>query len=357
MDYQIKKFSELTEELKEIWFHIEKESNHTCFNSLVWIENYIFSYKDYVKNSQLKIFVVFFQNKPICIFPFEIIKRFKINILQWACDIKSDFNAPLIIKNFNFDEKTFKNIWSEILKKVPEADIVYLKKQINYLDLPNPFVSFLKNSKEGNIQQINLPKKWDTYTDKYIKKKFYLDFLRTKRLIKKKGKIEFLIAKNTKEKYVFLETLIKQKKEKLIKNKSNSISEKDLNFDKNFEIFKKKQYDTQVSAIKLNGEFVALHWGIVFEKYFYYLLPSMKNNDIKKLSPGKLLLSLLVRWSISKKISTFDFGLGEENYKKNWSNKTMTISNHLKLRKLRGIFIFIILKIREKIKLKKFRHK
>lgn len=353
MDYQIKKFSELNDELKSVWLNIEKDSNHTCFNSLAWIENYILSYKEYIESSELKIFVIFIKNRPVCIFPFEIIKRFKINILQWACDMKSDFNAPLITRNFNFDEKMFTNVWEQILKMLPEVDIIYLKKQINFLDSKNPFISFLKNVKEGNIQQINLPKKWDNYTNTYLKKKFYLDLLRTKRLIKKNKKVEFLIAKNTEEKYFFLEKLIKQKKEKLIKNKTIPLDEKDLNFYKNFEKFKNKQYSTQVSAIKLNGEFVAMHWGLVSKNYFYYLLPSMKDSDVKKLSPGKLLLSLLIRWSISKKINLFDFGLGEESYKKNWSNKTLKISNHLKLKKFRGIIFYTILKIREKIKLRK----
>ena len=36
-------FPQLDDELKEIWFRIEKDSYHTCFNSLAWVENYILS--------------------------------------------------------------------------------------------------------------------------------------------------------------------------------------------------------------------------------------------------------------------------------------------------------------------------
>ena len=48
----------------------------------------------------------------LCIssFSWEIIRRFKINILQWLCDLKADFNAPLQKKNFSFDKESFKNI-------------------------------------------------------------------------------------------------------------------------------------------------------------------------------------------------------------------------------------------------------
>jgi CelD/BcsL family acetyltransferase involved in cellulose biosynthesis len=100
-----------------------------------------------------------------------------------------------------------------------------------------------------------------------------------------------------------------------------------------------------VTAIKLNGEFIAMHWGIFAKNYYYYLLPSMKEGRFKRFSPGKLLLSILVRWAISKKIDFFDFGLGEESYKKKWSNKKENIYSYIRLNKLKGIFYYITIKI------------
>ena len=77
----------------------------------------------------------------------------------------------------------------------------------------------------------------------------------------------------------------------------------------------------------------------------------MPDGDIKKFAPGKLLLSLLIRWSIAKKLQFFDFGLGEETYKKNWSNQKSNIYNHISLKSLKGIFYYIILKARQIVKL------
>ena len=354
MNYEIKLFSKFNEELKKNWMILEKNSHHTCFNSLVWVQNYLSSYRDKKNLIELKIFVLFYKNEPVCIFPFEIIKKYKIKILQWACDLNSDYNAPVQKKNFSFQKEAFEEIWNKIVKMIPEVDIIYLKKQINYFENEdNPFINFLKNSEEGSIYQILLPKEWQSYTNKILKKKFYLDLMRTKRLIKKQGKVEFIIAKNSQEKRDFLDILINQKKESLVKGNNESFSEKDLNFYKNFEKYEYKHYNTQVSAIKLNGEFIAMHWGIVNQNYYYYLIPSMKEESFKKFSPGKLLLSLLIRWSISKRIKIFDFGLGEELYKSKWSNKKKNIYNYIKLKNLKGIFFYIILKIRQSIKKKK----
>jgi len=351
MDYKIKLYSQLDEQLKKVWHNVEKNSHHTCFNSLAWIESYETSYQKDKSRSKLKIFIIFFKNEPICVLPFEVIKKFNTNVLQWACDLKSDFNAPVIKKNFNFQKKAFEEIWKKILKMIPEADLIYLKNQINFFEvLNNPFVNYLNNSKEGVVYQIQLPSKWSQYTDKILKRKFYMDLMRTKRLIKKHGKVEFVIAKSKKEKTIFLNKLIKQKSKKLEKAKKNSLNEEDLNFYKNLEMFENKQYITQVSGLKLNGEFIAMHWGVFNKQYYYYLLPSMKEDNVKQFSPGKLLLYLLIRWSISKKLKFFDFGLGEEIYKKKWSNKIVNTYNYIRIKKLKGVFFYLFLKCIQIIK-------
>jgi len=348
MSYKIKLFKEINEELKESWARVEKNSLNNCFSSFSWIANYVLSYKELRKNSKLRIFIIYFKSEPVCILPFEIVKKFKTNILYWACDSKSDFHAPLRKKNFNFERKAFKEIWNKILCSMPDIDIIYLKKQLNFSDNPNnPFISFLKNSKESTIHQINLPKKWKDYTDKILKNKFYKDLLRTKKLLKKFGKVEFIIAKKTKEKFDLIEQLIEQKKNSLEKKNIRSISNQDLNFYKNFEKYEGKEYFTQVSALKLNGRFIAIHWGVITKNRYYYLLPSMIEGEVKKFSPGKLLLSLLIRRAISKKIEIFDFGLGDETYKKKWSNKSENIYNHIELKKIKGLFFYILIQAKQ----------
>ena len=62
MNYEIKLFSKFNEELKKNWMILEKNSHHTCFNSLVWVQNYLSSYRDKKNLIELKIFVLFYKN-------------------------------------------------------------------------------------------------------------------------------------------------------------------------------------------------------------------------------------------------------------------------------------------------------
>ena len=137
-------YSRICDELKINWLLIENNSQNSCFNTLSWIENY---FSTCVENdSKIRIFVIFSDQKPICVLPFEIIKKFKTNILQWAGSLKSDFNSPLVQKNYKFDNQSFNDIWNRILKMLPEIDVVYLQRQIYFSEnLNNPFINFVKN--------------------------------------------------------------------------------------------------------------------------------------------------------------------------------------------------------------------
>ena len=73
---------------------------------------------------------------------------------------------------------------------------------------------------------------------------------------------------------------------------------------------------------------------------------SIKESEFSRYSPGRLLISLLIRWSISKKLEAFDFTLGDESYKKSWSNKDSYLYNYVKLNTLNGFYLFPLIKLK-----------
>ena len=69
-------------------------------------------------------------------------------------------------------------------------------------------------------------------------------------------------------------------------------------------------------------------------------------------SPGRLLLYHLIKWSFENKIKRFDLTLGEESYKKEWSNSKVFLYDFVEPNKLKSYPHFFYLKVR--IQLKKF---
>jgi len=243
MKYEIKVFSELDTELKEYWQRLETNSNNYCFQSYDWFENWVENFRKSNENYLLQIITISLNSNILGILPFEIEKKFNLNILKWAGSKHTDYMAPVLSENFDLKKDDFDLVWKAIIKLIANIDFIYLNKQPKHINkIENPFVKYLKNYKDSNTQNISLPKTWKEYTGVVLKKNFHIQNLRKKKLLKKLGNLKFKIIndKNFKEKCI--EELIKQKNERLTSQGVKKIFKlEDLNFYKNFEkkIFKK----------------------------------------------------------------------------------------------------------------------
>ena len=348
MDYEIKTFSDIDSALKKDWENLELNSYNYCFQSYDWFENWVSNFKFDNQNYSLCIVVVKYKSKVICIFPFEIVKKFKLKILKWIGDKQSDYCSPILNKDYNFNKEKFIYLFNEVLRVIKNFDIVYFVKQPETInDLQNPFVLFLNNHLDSNTYHIALPKKWEEYNSKILKKNFYLQNVRKKKGLKKIGSLKFKILKYEKEKIQLLDKFIIQKNIRLTTRGTKDIlKQHDLNFYKKIEEKKIQGLQTHLSCLTLDGEIISIHWGVIYKKRFYYLLLSIKEGEFSRYSPGRLLISLLIRWSISKKLKTFDFTLGDENYKKSWSNKHSHLYNYVKFNTLNGFYFFVLIKLK-----------
>ena len=346
MDFSIKVYRSLNSELKEHWQNLEQESCGYCFQSYDWFENWTNTFRISNNKHSLCIVVVFFKSKVLCIFPLEIERNFNLSILKWAGGDQADYCGPILSKTFSINKEQFVSLWEKIIESISAVDIVYLCKQPEYVeDMQNPFVLHLKNYRDSNIYHILLPKTWKEYTNSILKKNFLLQNLRKKKQLKKLGNLKFRIATTKVDKDKFIDSLIDQKNKRLSSFGHKDVFKlKNLNFYKEFENKQLRKIKTHVSSLILNDELIAIHWGVIYNNRFYYLLLSMKEGNLGRYSPGRLLISLLVRWSISKKLKIFDFTLGEENYKKNWSNSTSGLFNHVRSNTLRGFLIYFLIK-------------
>ena len=352
MNYDIKVFSDLNNELKNYWDVLEKESDNFCFQSYDWFDNWVKNFRKDSKIFSLCVVSIKTNNEIICILPFEIEKKFNNKILKWSGGSKSDYFSPIIKKNINFDRENFINMWKNVIIAIPKVDLIYLNKQPENLNnKKNPFVLFLKNHKDSDVHSISLPDKWKKYTKEVLKKSFHIQNIRKKKLLKKEGNLKFKVETIKEKKIELLKQFIIQKNERLTSQGiKESFNTNDFNFYKEFENINLKNIKTHFSSLTLNNELIAFHWGVIYKSRFYYLLLSMKEGNLGRFSPGRLLISLLIRWSISKKIKYFDFGLGDEDYKKSWSNDKDTLYNFIQLNSFKAFFIYLFIKTKIIIK-------
>lgn len=80
----------------------------------------------------------------------------------------------------------------------------------------------------------------------------------------------------------------------------------------------------ELSYLTLNESIIALSLGFIYENSYYYYSPVF-DLEFKKFSPGKLLLSNLIKESFKKGFKRFDLLLGGENYKFSWSGNKINL--------------------------------
>ena len=237
---------------------------------------------------------------------------------------------------------------AKLLKEIKNIDIVELRRQPKFIDdLKNPFVNFLENYRDSKNFFILLPERWDFYKNNFLKKEFHSQNMRKKRSLKKLGKLQFEVYKDRDGKIQVLDKLFIQKNSRLKKLGIKELFEStDINFYKKISSENYDQNNVHVCALKLNGKLIAMHWGMIYKKRFYYLLLSMQEEELGRLSPGRILINLMIKWSIAKKLKFFDFTLGQEAYKESWSNNESYLYNFISIKSTKGIFFFLLLKIK-----------
>lgn len=355
-NYKFKIFSDINDELENIWLDVENanKTKVTIFQTFNWQKNWI----NHIGKKLGRISIILIEkksNKSKLLIPM-IIKTNKIfNVLEFTGYPFADFNIPIGDLNLTQEElqKIFKFlIKSKIFKK--RIDLIKLINQPeNLFGFKNQFFYLNWHKIKSNISyKINT----NLILEKDILLKSENKFVRQdiKRIEKKLNNLEFKICENQTDKDKVINFISEKKSEQY--RRSNTW---DLFSNKYYNAFFKSFINNKylnLSYIAIGGKIIAAHYGFIYKKTFYYVFP-VYDFDKKNLSPGNLLLYRLINFYINK-INWFDFTVGDEKYKKKWSNYSLDMSDNLKVINFKGFIYLIYLKflklLSSNAKLKKF---
>ena len=331
MNAEIKIYNDISSELKNIWQHFEKKSCNHCFQSFSWLIYLISFFKKKKINFLLQIVLIKKNDEVVAIFPFWIIDQFGLKVLKWIGNNYSDYNGPIISKDFYYKKNDFLNDFDLIKKKLEKFDIIYFERQpSNILQLENPFFFYLKNlntSKTYFIEAIN-----KSYNPKSSKKNFV--FVHSNNILNYKKYIN-----------IILDLKLLKFNKKIILKKNNNDQRSFYNELTNIESDNLKIY---LSLLEFENQELSYNFGILYKNYFYYLIPAYRD-FLKKISPGKLLLYKILDWCFKNNVNVLDFGQGEEDYKKRLTDKYNYIGYYNYINSYKGYLFFIIIFL-EKIK-------
>lgn len=312
---QLKIYKEFNPEIEKIWENFEKNSHNYFFQTLNWQKEWFYSIMKHNNNYSINIIVVKNNEDILFILPFCIKKFFTFKILMWAGYPFSDYNAPLIKKNLELNREDFLYIWKKIIEIIQfDINCVDLQNQPEKIkDMTNPFFDYLSTKDEYTYHSLILK----NFTN--INKSQIADIKYQYKRLNNKSSLLFKFAENSEEQKKVLNFIIKNK---VIQYQSTNAWNIFQNLGNRFFFLNGNlnlRQNLSISYISYDDEIIAAHLGYIYLETFYYLFPAY-NLKYKKYSPGKILLNFLINHCKLNGINYFDFTIGSETYKKNWSN-------------------------------------
>lgn len=339
---------DLTQNIKDDFFEGKFQGlNHLPFQHPNWIKTWQETVGKH--NSFETLYVKFSDNLFI---PFILKKRLGLKILSIHGEKAADYIAPYL----GPEELNAVEIFKTLKQKV-DFDLFYSPKVPAFINkTPNPFLELNNGSFGEDSHQLEFNgENWEIFYQEQIKTKVRKDIRRQIKRLEGIGTLKFVIAQNEKQALEITKKMILQKESRYQEWGVPSIfalpgyKEFYLQLAKNY-FQEEGNFNIHISALYLDDEIISTHWGVANSEVLFYMLPSFDTKKYEKYSPGKIHLSYLAEWAYNNKFSKIDFTVGDEGYKSDWCNKSMTLYNVYYPANFKGYLLFLAFKIKEKLK-------
>ncbi len=269
--------------------------------------------------------------------------------LKWLGSENSDYNAPMLSPDFSqkFGLRGFLSLWPEILELIQghgdlHFDLVYFEKMPGLVGTQqNPFrhLSSVTTHPSG-AYLTHLAGDWENF---YAAKRSTATRRRDRRKRKhlsEMGEVKFVTPKATEEIASSFDTLIAQKKRRFAAMGVGNIFDRPgyLDFYRSIALEPETRHITHVSRLDVGEAKAAISLGLTFRNAYYLVMSGYADGEIMRLSPGEAHLHELMRHAIGAGYKVFDFTIGDEPYKRDWSDTESELFNYLAAVRWRGIF-------------------
>lgn len=333
--------NEINEKLAAIWKQLEDESVLSIFQKFEWIKDWVDCVLTESQDNSVFVAVVYDENESVSIiFPLWVKRFLGINVLGFLGGDISDYHLPLVSARFGTNVEKVRKAWILLQHSLPKVDAIHLEKIPERVGARNvTLIDAIPVVKQGEAFSMTLPRSIAEFEEK-LKKRIKQDSKRQIKRLTEIGEVCFITPQvGSAEFDTILNAFIDQKRARY-----SMTGVPDLLANDGVQCFYRLKGDSladsdciHLSALKVGDTIVAAHWGAVENKTFFYLMPSYTQGELRKYSPGRLLLIELIKNAIGLGLERFDFTVGGEEYKKDWCDTKISYYEYLKAKSLRGL--------------------
>jgi D-aspartate ligase len=292
---------------------------------------------------------------PLCVVPGRFTRR-----LCWLGQELCDYNAPLLARDFSqrVTAERFLAAWHDLQEQM-QRDPALRHDWIEFEKMPqkvgdqiNPFSHLDVALNASGVHLMQLGDDWEKF---YVEKRSSATRRRDRakrRHMSEYGEIRFVTASDAADARATLETLMEQKGRALTRRGIANIftrpghSEFYLDLASN----PRSRHLVHISRVEIGDLPAATNLGIVFGDCYYHVLASFADSDVAHYGPGALHLRELMAHAIKLELKRFDFTIGDEPYKLEWSDTDLKLYDYTATSAWRGLPACWASSVRRRIK-------
>jgi CelD/BcsL family acetyltransferase involved in cellulose biosynthesis len=274
--------------------------------------------------------------------------------LIWHGHDLCDYLAPLLAADFSrsIAAEKFVALWREIgtlLQRHPRLrhDLVELRKMPERVGAQaNPFLQLSVLPHPSGAHLAKLQGDWESfYVGKRSSATRRRDRSKRKRLAEF-GEIRLLTPTDDGEIIRTIEILIRQKSGALARMGAADLFARPgvRDFYHDLATDPRTRERVHVSRLEIGATPASTNLGFQYRGRYYYVLASYDEGEISRFGPGAAHLRELMQRACELGLGEFDFTVGDESYKYEWSDTETRLYDHLAAVTARGIPVVILLR-------------
>jgi CelD/BcsL family acetyltransferase involved in cellulose biosynthesis len=314
----------------DLWQRFEREADCTAFQTFAWHDAWQRTAGE-AAGVRPVVVVGTIGKDVLFLLPLAIARHGLIRSLVWHASELCDYNAPLIAPDFGdyLAVADFTALFQRIRQRIAAApgcafDRISLTKMPEMVGgQPNPFMALPTSLNPNGAYSTRLGLNWDEfYHAKRSSSTRRRDRTKRKRL-GDLGEVRFATAGTPEDRLATLDVLFDQKSKAL-----QRMGVPDLFSRPDFRAFYfglvgdpvTKDF-VHVSRLEVGSTIAAVNLGLIFGRVYYHVLASYDADaEAARFGPGAAHLHEFMAYAIDKGCLLFDFTIGDEGYKRDWSD-------------------------------------
>ncbi len=257
-----------------------------------------------------------------------------------------DYNAPLLSPSMGHVlADSFHELWPRITQRLQKAplhrhDLILLDKMPRQVGhQANPLCHLPCRPNPSGAHLATLTANWDTFYEQRRSGSSRKRDRQRQRRLGAVGEVRFVSPESAEERRATLETLIAQKRQAFARMGVTDIFSR-LGYVEFFHAITQRTPGLiHIGKLQVGDTPAAANMGLLFRDHFYHVLISYDAGPVSRAGPGTAHLHELMRHAIACGCTAFDFTIGDEPYKREWSDVELTLHDYIAPVTMRGAIV------------------